>query len=73
MFESLEDLSKRLPRPQLTGDWWHDQQVHEQYIANAKQMRSEAMACIGRALVQVLISGWRRLSAPVVNSHSHQT
>ncbi|MGI9437729.1 MAG: hypothetical protein ACR2Q4_23355 [Geminicoccaceae bacterium] len=54
MFETLETLSKRLPRPEMTGDPEHDRAAHQQYMANAGKLRGEAFACVGRSLFKLL-------------------
>ena len=45
MFETVEKLSKTLPRPAVTGDTHRDAQIQRQYMMNAMRMRSEAFAC----------------------------
>ncbi|MGH1477854.1 MAG: hypothetical protein ACRBM6_03860 [Geminicoccales bacterium] len=64
MFETLEELNRRLTRPKLTGDGEHDLMVRQYYIANAKTMRSEAFACLGRSMVKSLKKAWFRLTHP---------
>ena len=72
MFETVNALSKRLPRPVLTGDPRKDHRLREQIMVNAKLLRSEAMACIGRAMLASLHQGWRWLTRPAAAPVSHR-
>ena len=63
MFENVDELSKTLPRPALTGDPIHDAEVQRRYIANAGIMRSAAFACIFRSMGKALGNAWRPLAA----------
>lgn len=71
MFETLEDLNKTLPRPQMDGNPQHDLLVQERYISNAKTLRSEAFACIGRSLVKAVKHSWRQLTTWDRQPHAH--
>ena len=72
MFETLEDLNKTLPRPKMTGDPERDLLIRERYIRNGKILRSEAFACMGRALIKTLKHVWQQLPAPGYLPRSHQ-
>ncbi len=71
MFETVETLNRKLPRPKLTGEPVHDQQVRDLYIDHAKIMRSEAFACMARSIVKALRNGWYQLTMPIFPSRSH--
>ena len=71
MFETLNELAKKLPHPDVSGDHDHDQRVRQRDIENAKCLRSEACRCIGRAARKTMIATWRRLTAWLVTSHAH--
>ncbi|MEM9626123.1 MAG: hypothetical protein AAGA21_07810 [Pseudomonadota bacterium] len=73
MFESVNALSRRLKQPVWTGDQRDEYQLREQHLANARALRNEAFASIGRALIASLRSVWHRITQPVLTSHSHQS
>lgn len=50
MFESVNDLAKRLPHPEWTGDPINDRRAIEQHIANGKRLRSEAVISLWRVV-----------------------
>jgi len=72
MFASVNALGRHLPRPVVKTDIFGDREVVDHYLANAHAMRSEAVACVGRAFVAWL----RRIVGvafrPSVNMPSHQ-
>ena len=72
MFESVNDLAKRLPKPKWTGDPINDRQATEQHIANGKRLRNEAFRCLGRALMASIRSAMRQGSTPISGTPSHQ-
>ena len=72
MFEPVNDLAKRLPRPAMTGDAIKDGQITDVYLANARRMRSEAFACIGKALVRMVTQGWRGTASTPARGVSYQ-
>jgi hypothetical protein len=72
MFDPVNDLAKRLPRPAMTGDAIKDGQIVDVYVANARRMRSEAFACMGKALVRVVTQGWRRTTSTPPRGVSYQ-
>lgn len=71
MFETVEQLNRRLPRPQMTGDARHDQDVRNHYIAQAKILQSEAFASMVRSVAKALGSMWNALSQAGYRRHSH--
>ena len=73
MFESVNALSRRLPRPALTGDPRQDRQAREDIIARARLLQSEAVACIARAMLAWLGQGWHKLTRPLAGEVRHQT
>lgn len=72
MFEPVEDLSRRLPHPKWTGDATSDWRVVERHIANGRLLRSEAFACLGRALIAKFRRGSERRTASFEGTPSHQ-
>lgn len=58
MFDTVNELSRRLPRPVLTDDPASVAKARERYLANANLMRSEAIACLARAFWSSLRRGW---------------
>lgn len=72
MFESVNALSRRLPRSELTNDPRNDFRAREQYISNGRLLKSEAFACMVRALMAALRSGWHQVTRPALSSPSHQ-
>ncbi len=72
MFEPVETLNRKLPRPKLTGEPEHDRQVRDLYIDHARVMRSEAFACMARSVVKAVRNGWHNLTMPILPSRSHQ-
>jgi len=72
MFKDVQDLSKRLPRPAFTGNPQVDRRARQVYIANGERLRSEAVACMGRAFMATLRRGWRQVSRPILTPPSHQ-
>ncbi len=71
MFETLEDLNRTLPRPQVNGNHDHDLLIQERYISNAKALRSEAFACIARSLIKAVRHPWRQLTTWDRQPHTH--
>ena len=69
MFESVNDLANRLPKPKWTGDPINDRRATEQHAANGKRLRSEAFRCLGRALMASIRGAIRQGSAPVSGTH----
>ena len=72
MFETLDDLNRTLPQPKLTGDIKHDFLAREQYISNAKKLRSEAFASLVRSLAKTVHHAWSQLTAPRLPVRSQQ-
>jgi len=72
MFEAVNELAKKLPRPPVTGNAVVDDQAREIYIGNARRMRSEAFACLGRAFVGLFVQGWRGLTVLSSKPAVHQ-
>ena len=72
MFETVNHLATRLPKPVWTGDPMNDREAMEQHIANGKRLRSEAFRCLGRALIASIRSAMSHGSASVGGTPSHQ-
>ncbi|MGI9418304.1 MAG: hypothetical protein ACR2RA_10755 [Geminicoccaceae bacterium] len=72
MFDSVNALARRLPQPVMTGDPRKDRQVRGQIMANARLLQSEAVSCVGRAVIASLRSGWHWMTRPIVTPPSHQ-
>ena len=72
MFETLDDLNRRLPQPKLTGDIKYDFLAREQYISNAKKLRSEALASLVRSIAKKVHQAWSQLTAPRLPARSQQ-
>lgn len=72
MFESVNELNRRLPRPAMTGDPHYDRHVQDLYVSNGRLLRSEAFACLGRSFVKSLRGLWPRLPAPSHAPHAHR-
>lgn len=72
MFETVDDLNRRLPKPRIAGDQKYDLLVIEQHISNAKALRSEAFACMIRAAARRLRKTWRQVSVSHMPERSHQ-
>lgn len=71
MFDTVNELSRRLPRPVLTDDPASVAKARERYLANASLMRSEAVACLGRALWSSLRLGWHQITQPLTPPSRH--
>lgn len=72
MFDTVNALARKLPRPAMTGDPQKDRLVRGQLMANARLMQSEAVSCIGRALLASLRQGWSRMIRSITVRASHQ-
>ncbi len=72
MFDSVNALARRLPHPVMTGDPRKDRQLRGQIMTNARLMQSEAVACVGRAVIASLRSAWHGMTRAILTPPSHQ-
>lgn len=72
MFDAVDDLAKRLPRPDWTGDPINDRRAVAQYIANGRRLRSEALLGIGRAMIAFARGSLHRVAGSFSGAPSHQ-
>ena len=72
MFDSVNDLAKRLPQPEWTGDPTNDRRAIEQHVANGKRLRSEAFRAFWLALASSVRGAVRQDSAPIGRAPSPQ-
>jgi hypothetical protein len=72
MFETVEDLNRKLRRPAMTGEPAKDALARKVYIDNAHAMRSEAFACVARSMVKGLKKTWRQLTTSGHAPHTNR-
>ncbi len=71
MFETLDKLNDRLPRPALSNDAIPDPQMIEQYVSNGRALRSEAILCLLRQAGKGLRQAWRQVTSLHLPRRSH--
>ena len=71
MFETLDDLNEKLPRPTSSMQEVYDSRVIERYVSNAKTLRSEAFGCLMREGAKSLGQAWRRVTNRHLPGRSH--
>jgi len=72
MFEPVNDLAARLPRPTWTGDPVNDRRAAEQHIANGRRLRNEAFRCMVHAVIAWFRVTAHRVAGSLVGMPSHQ-
>ncbi len=72
MFEVVNQLARRLPHPEWTGDPMNDRLAIEQYAANGRRLRSEAFRCMGRGLAAWFRGRLPDSAGPIAGEPSHQ-
>ena len=72
MFEPVNDLAARLPRPTWTGDPVNDRLTAEQHLANGRRLRNEAFRCMVHAVIAWFSSFARRVEGRIAGTPSHQ-
>lgn len=71
MFETLDQLNRTLPKPEMTGNVRDDIWARERYISNAKALRSEAFACLARSMASTVRRAWSQVTTPHMLQRSH--
>ena len=72
MFDSVNELAKRLPQAEWTGDATGDWRVVEQHIANGRRLRSEAFHAAGRLIISWFRGGATKAAGSIARTPSHQ-
>lgn len=72
MFEPVNDLAERLPRPTWTGDPVNDRLAAEQHLANGRRLRNEAFRCMVHTVIAWFRGVAHRAAGSLAGTPSHQ-